>query len=53
MSPEFRKEMLCDWRGTSLAILGRDNTESWYQKNQNKMQLLPNTRRWLEAKIYL
>ena len=52
MSLDFRKEMLCDWRGAGLAIFGRENTKSWYKKNKHKMQLAPKTREWLEDKIY-
>lgn len=51
MPDKYRKEMLCDWRGAGKAQGYGDNTRDWYKKNKNKMQLHPNTRKWIEGKI--
>jgi len=51
MPDRYQKEMLADWRGAGLAIFGKDNTKEWYQKNKDKMQLHPNTRKRIEAMI--
>jgi hypothetical protein len=47
----YRKEMLADWRGASMAITGKDNTPSWYEKNKEKMILHPDVRLWVERNI--
>jgi len=51
MPLEYRKEMLCDWRGAGKAITGKDNTEKWYEINKNKMLLHRDTRNWVEKNI--
>lgn len=47
----YRKEMLADWRGASIAITGKDNTREWYKANRHKMQLHPDTRTWVEWQL--
>lgn len=53
MPLRYRKEMLSDWRGASMAITGKDNTLSWYAKNTDKMLLHPRTRAWVEEELGL
>ena len=48
MPLEYRKEMLCDWRGAGKAQGYGDNTNEWYEMNKNKMLLNPDTRKWIE-----
>ena len=43
----YRKEMLADWRGAGRAQ-GTPNTSAWYNKNKEKLQLHPETRKWIE-----
>lgn len=45
-------EMYCDWEGAGLAITGKKDVASWYEKNQGKMLLHPNTRALVESLIY-
>lgn len=47
----YRKEMLSDWRGAGRAINGVDETAKWYVANKDKMQLHPDTRRWVEKEL--
>lgn len=47
----YRREMLADWRGAGKAQGHGDNTREWYQKNKGKMQLHPETRRWIESQL--
>ena len=49
MPMKYRKEMLCDWIGASKAQ-GND-LKVWYRKYKDKIQLHPETRKWVEAKI--
>lgn len=51
MPDEYRKEMLADWRGAGRAINGVDETATWYAANKDKMQLHPDTRRWVEKEL--
>jgi len=48
---KFRKEMLADWRGAGKAQGYGDNTKTWYEKNKGKMQLHPETKKWIEKNI--
>ena len=48
----YRKEMLADWRGCSMARTGTDDTITWYNANKDKMQLAPETRKWIEREVY-
>lgn len=52
MPDVYRREMLADWRGASLALFGEDNTAYWYLENQDNIQLHPETRAWLESEIF-
>lgn len=45
-------EMYCDWEGAGLAITGKKDVASWYEKNQGKMLLHSNTRAFVESLIY-
>ena len=47
----YRKEMIADWRGASIAIKGYDNTLQWYTANKKKMIIAPLTRAWVEGQI--
>ena len=53
MPDKYRREMLADWRGTSRAIHGADNTREWYLKRRKRMkdQLHPETRMWVENQL--
>lgn len=53
MSPAARLEMLCDWRGAGRAQGYGDNTLPWYEKNKGRMQLHPDTRRWVEEALLI
>lgn len=44
MPSKYSLEMIADWKGAGRAITGKDNIIEWYLKNQNKMELHPNTR---------
>jgi hypothetical protein len=48
---EYRKEMLCDWRGAGRAQGNRTAPVVWYQHDKDKMQLHKDTRRWVENHI--
>ena len=45
MSERFIREMVADWVGAGRAISGRSNPCPWYEANQDKMKLHPETRR--------
>lgn len=47
----YRKEMLADWIGASMAQGFGSNVKAWYLKNCEKMQLHPDTRRWIEQQL--
>jgi hypothetical protein len=47
---KLRKEMLADWRGAGRAQ-GTPGTLNWYTSNGQKMQLGPETRKWIEEQI--
>ena len=50
MGEKDRLEMLADWRGAGKAQ-GTPDTKLWYKANNQKMQLHPDTRRWLEGML--
>lgn len=52
MPPKDAIEMYCDWEGAGLAITGKKDVASWYEKNQEKILLHPNTRALVESIIY-
>ena len=51
MPEVFAKEMVADWRGAGRAINGTDDTAKWYAKNRDKIQLHPETRKYVESLI--
>jgi hypothetical protein len=53
MPDRYRREMIADWRGASMAINGMDNTGEWYMKNRHKMRLHPDTQLWVERELGL
>ncbi len=52
MPDRYRREMLADWRGAGMAQ-GSPDTARWYQRNQVKMLLHPDTREWVEKELGL
>jgi len=48
---KYTKEMICDWDGAGMAISGKNNTEEWYLKNRDKMQLHPNTIEFINRRL--
>lgn len=53
MPDVFRREMLADWRGAGRAITGKDETQTWYLANKDKMKLHPETRAWIEMQLMI
>jgi hypothetical protein len=51
MPEKVWREMLADWMGAGRAITGRWECAEWYAKNRDKIQLHPNTRAFIEAKL--
>lgn len=53
MPEVYRKEMICDWKGAGKAQgkKGPNECREWYQVNKTKMQLHPETRKWIEQKL--
>lgn len=51
MPIDYRKEMIADWRGASLAIRGYDDTSSWYSERKDVIRLAPETRCWVEKEL--
>ena len=47
MPLKYRREMLADWIGAGRAQ-GKPDTKAWYEANKDKMQLHPETRKWIE-----
>ena len=43
----YRREMLADWQGAGRAQ-GTPDTLAWYAMNRERLQLSPETRRWVE-----
>ena len=43
---KYLKEMLCDWRGASIAS-GRGSARTWYIENNDKLILSDNTRAYI------
>ena len=50
MPDKYRKEMLADWRGAGKAQ-GTPDSYKWYMHNKEKMQLHPDTRKWVECEL--
>lgn len=51
MPHKYRLEMLCDWWGASTAQGYKGKCKTWYEDNKNKMQLHPETRKWVEENV--
>ena len=51
MPDRYCREMLADWKGAGKAITGKNETKEWYLKNKDKMDLHPETRRWIELHL--
>lgn len=54
MSDRARREMLADWIGAGRAYVKNwtpQTTATWYEQNQNKMLLHPETRMWIERQL--
>lgn len=51
MSPKARLEMVCDWYGASMAQGNGDwdGVREWWEANNHKMQLHPETREWIAS----
>jgi len=52
MPERFCIEMVCDWRGVSMALYGEDRTQSWYKRNRINMYLHYTTRNMVENMLY-
>lgn len=51
MPDRYRRELLADWQGASMAQGYGWDVRPWYEKNKGEMQLHPETRQWLEEQI--
>lgn len=51
MPLKYRKEMLCDWYGAHRAQESKGTPRDWYLKHKDKMQLGPETRKWIGDKM--
>lgn len=49
MPERYAIEMICDWRGASMAKHGKDNTLNWYDRKE--VRLHPDTMKFVEDKI--
>jgi len=47
----YRKEMVCDWKGASRAQKTTGTVKEWWLANNHKMTLGEKTRRWVEQKL--
>jgi len=52
MPYHYRREMLADWCGAGRAQ-GTPDTAAWYTENGHKLQLHPDTRKWVERMLGL
>ena len=50
MPDKYRREMLADWRGAGIATNGPD-IKAWYIAHSDRIQLHPNTRKWIEGQL--
>lgn len=48
MPQKITREMVADWMGAGRAITGKWDTQSWYNKNKEKIQLHPSTKLLVE-----
>ena len=51
MPTKYLKEMLCDWHGAGMAIIGKNNTIVWYLKNKDKIKLKHADHKWIEFRL--
>lgn len=51
MPLKYAQEMLCDWWGASMAQGYGGECKNWYEANKGKMQLHPDTRKWIEENV--
>jgi hypothetical protein len=49
----YALEMVADWRGVGFARKGYDESQSWYLKSKESMQLHPDTRKLVESLLGL
>lgn len=47
----YRREMLADWIGAGLAITGKRDVATWYDKTKGARELHPETLAWAEMMI--
>lgn len=51
MPEKVWREMVADWMGAGRAVTGRWECSEWYEKNKEKIQLHPDTRKSVETVI--
>ena len=51
MPERYALEMLCDWFGASMAQGFGGKCRTWYESNKEKIQLHPETRRFVERRV--
>lgn len=51
MPDSYRREMLADWIGASLALGFGRNILGWYTRNKRNIRLHPGTRAWIEEQL--
>lgn len=51
MPIKYAKEMMCDWWGASMSTGHEGKNADWYAVNKDKMQLHPETRKFIENNI--
>lgn len=51
MPIQYCEEMLADWIGAGLAINGKLEVKSWFEKNKANMLLSPSTLNWINFKL--
>lgn len=49
----YRREMLADWTGAGRAQGSKAGPRDWYVENGSKLQLHPDTRKWIESNLGL
>ena len=50
MPDKVQREMVCDWKGAGRAQ-GTPDVVAWWDKNGSKLQLHPETRKWVNLKL--
>ena len=51
MPEKYAREMVADWIGAGIAITGRLEVQSWYEREKTQMQLHPDTQAFVERLI--